>query len=192
MDRRLFLASAAASMIVITSPLTFASSSNIWPDNKPPFLHSNKTVSIGLTRSQWKLVVAAQNHLFPKSRNAPGAIDVNAKAFLYAVLSDANRNEEDRILIKNGAQMLQRLCINHFKKGFDQISTGEKEMALRTFETMPDGTSWILTILGYIFEALLTDPVYGGNPNGIGWQWLEHQPGFPRPGINNRYFLYQS
>jgi gluconate 2-dehydrogenase gamma chain len=36
-------------------------------------------------------------------------------------------------------------------------------------------------LLDYIMEALLTDPVYGGNPNSIGWQWLKHQPGFPRP-----------
>jgi len=44
-------------------------------------------------------------------------------------------------------------------------------------------------VLGYIFEALLVDPVYGGNPNGIGWKWLEHQPGLPRPTADKRYFL---
>ncbi len=192
MNRRLFLTSTAASMLVITSPLTFASSASIRPNDKSPFLHSVKTVSSGLTRKQWKLVVTAQNHLFPTSNNAPGAKDVSAKAFLYAVLSDAKRDNKERILIKNGAVILQRLCINHFEATFDQISTEQKEVALRTFESMPDGTSWIMTILGYIFEALLTDPVYGGNPNSIGWKWLEHQPGFPRPGPNNRYFLYQS
>ena len=39
----------------------------------------------------------------------------------------------------------------------------------------------------YIFEALLSDPVYGGNPEGIGWRWLGHRPGFPRPNQRNRY-----
>jgi gluconate 2-dehydrogenase gamma chain len=42
-------------------------------------------------------------------------------------------------------------------------------------------------LLYYIFEALLSDPVYGGNPGGIGWQWLEHQPGFPRPPADKIY-----
>jgi gluconate 2-dehydrogenase gamma chain len=23
--------------------------------------------------------------------------------------------------------------------------------------------------------------VYGGNPDGIGWRWLGHVPGYPRP-----------
>ena len=27
----------------------------------------------------------------------------------------------------------------------------------------------------------MLDPVYGGNPEMIGWKWLEHQPGFPAP-----------
>ena len=39
------------------------------------------------------------------------------------------------------------------------------------------GRAWLSLLLYYIFEALLSDPVYGGNPDGIGWQWLEHQPG---------------
>jgi len=43
-------------------------------------------------------------------------------------------------------------------------------------------------LLTYLLEALLADPVYAGNPNGIGWKWLQHQPGFPRPTKNKKYF----
>jgi len=43
-------------------------------------------------------------------------------------------------------------------------------------------------LLTYILEALLTDPVYGGNPNGIGWTWLQHQPGFPTPTEDKKYY----
>ena len=35
---------------------------------------------------------------------------------------------------------------------------------------------------------MLTPPSYGGNPNGIGWQWLEHQAGFPLPPAGKRYY----
>ena len=49
------------------------------------------------------------------------------------------------------------------------------------------GENWLSTLLLYIFEALLTDPVYGGNPNGIGWKWLGHNPGLPRPTADKRY-----
>ena len=50
-----------------------------------------------------------------------------------------------------------------------------------------EGENWVSTLLFYICEALLTDPIYGGNPNGIGWAWLAHQPGFPRPSPEQSY-----
>ena len=45
-------------------------------------------------------------------------------------------------------------------------------------------------VLSYILEALATDPIYGGNTNEIGWDWLEHQPGMPRPSTTNKHPLY--
>jgi len=193
MDRRSFLTTSATSVLVFTWPIAFASSAHIWPGETPPFLHSTTTIDPGLSRRQWKAIVATQEHIFPSDMSAalpsPGARDVNAKAFLYAVLSDAHRDKEDRERVKSGVIALQKLCVDKYKKNFDQLDATQKETMLRTFENMPGGTSWIMTILGYVFEALLTDPVYGGNPNGIGWQWLEHQPGFPRPSTKDRYFL---
>ena len=50
----------------------------------------------------------------------------------------------------------------------------------------------IFIILTYLLQALLTDPVYGGNPNGVGWKWLHHQPGFPRPPKDETYFKLQN
>ena len=34
------------------------------------------------------------------------------------------------------------------------------------------------------------DPVYGGNPDGIGWKWLMHPPGFPRPPKGKTYHAF--
>ncbi len=187
MDRRSFLSTSAGSILVANSPFLFATQGEI--DNKGPILHSYKTTDTGLTRRQWKTILAVQEHLFPSGENAPGAVEVNAKAFLYAVLSDANRDNEDRKLIKDGLLSLQDICRKKYKKRFIELEHKSREEALRTFEKTPKGTPWLMTILGYIFEALLTDPIDGGNPDGIGWKWLEHQPGFPRPAADNRYFL---
>jgi gluconate 2-dehydrogenase gamma chain len=49
------------------------------------------------------------------------------------------------------------------------------------------GENWLSLLLYYLFESLTLDPVYGGNPDGIGWHWLEHQPGFPRPTKETSY-----
>ena len=66
---------------------------------------------------------------------------------------------------------------------------GDMEIALRELEKTGAGRSWITELLHYLFEALLTDPVYGGNPGGIGWKWLDHTPGFRRPSKDKRFFL---
>ena len=42
-------------------------------------------------------------------------------------------------------------------------------------------------VMYYLAEALMLDPVYGGNPDMIGWKWLEHQAGFPRPVAGKTY-----
>ncbi|MES0327731.1 MAG: gluconate 2-dehydrogenase subunit 3 family protein [Gammaproteobacteria bacterium] len=187
MDRRDFLVISSSSMLVCNSPLLFATEG--WGDTKSLITHSKITTNTGLSRRQWKTIVAVQDHLFPSEENAPGARDVNAKAFFYAVLSDAGRDGEDRKLIKEGLLILQDICWKKHKQTFIELKHDAKEDTLREFENTANGTAWIMTVLGYIFEALLTDPVYGGNPDGTGWKWLDHQPGFPRPTEDKRYFL---
>ena len=54
-------------------------------------------------------------------------------------------------------------------------------MLLRQIAKSTAGENWLATLLSYIFEALLAAPIYGGNPGGVGWKWLQHQPGFPLP-----------
>jgi gluconate 2-dehydrogenase gamma chain len=206
MNRRSFLSTvttATGSILVSTSPIAFATESvdmqaidakKFVSDNFTP--QSLSTISPGLTRRQWKTIIAVQDHLFPSDitnnntkSKAPSAKDVNSKAYLYAVLADPGRDNEDRILVKDGLIDLQDICWKKYKKTFIDCNHKQREDSLRTLEKMPIGRPWLMTILGYIFEALLVDPVYGGNPNGIGWKWLEHNPGLPRPTVNTRYFL---
>ena len=59
---------------------------------------------------------------------------------------------------------------------------------LRQIEQSNAGQNWLSLLLTYLLEALLADPVYGGNPDGIGWQWLEHQSGFPRPPADKTWY----
>ena len=228
MNRRSFLSSLSTSgrLLVSTSPLlfatqSFATQSALRPELRPELRsellkvsdtnisirHSTSTINPGLTRRQWKTIVAVQDHLFPceavanegtfakkmhsanKQASVPGANEVNAKAYLYAVLADPNRDNEDRLLVKNGLIELQDLCWKKFKKIFPDCDPRQREESLRLFEQTQNGTPWIMTILGYIFEALLVDPIYGGNPKGIGWKWLQHNPGLPRPTAETRYYL---
>jgi gluconate 2-dehydrogenase gamma chain len=179
MDRRTFLARASGLGIAITAPwaLRLAEASIADMDGA------------GLKKLQWQTLAAVQEHLFPGESHTPGAADVNAAAYLHFVLSDPEIDPAEAKLIHNGLTQLEALVRQRHGKGFIALSEAEREASLRQFEKTTTGRHWITDILGYIFEALLTDPVYGGNPGGIGWKWLDHPPGFPRPTAGKRYFL---
>jgi gluconate 2-dehydrogenase gamma chain len=77
--------------------------------------------------------------------------------------------------------------VKTFDKSFVNLLLEEKDQVFRIIEKSNWGYRWLSLNLLNIFEALLADPIYGGNPNEIGWRWLEHTPGFPRPTPDNMY-----
>jgi len=135
-----------------------------------------------LSEKQHKLLLAVQEHLFPKGADSPGAEDINALAFLQFVIAQVDFDADSRNFIINGTQSLEESSMERFDLSFTELDFTRKERLLRYLADHTRwGKNWLSLLLYYIFEALLSDPVYGGNPDGVGWKWLEHQPGFPRP-----------
>ena len=141
----------------------------------------------GLDRRQWLTIAEVQRHLFPAEPQSPGAFEINAAPYLFFVLSDQKLDAEERASIPAGLAQFESLVQTRYGKSFTVLTEAQREKVLREFEAGAAGHQWIIRLLGYIFEALLTDPVYGGNPDGIGWQWLGHRPGFPRPPSSDGY-----
>ena len=142
-----------------------------------------------LSDDDFALLISVQNHLFPRQKNVPGAEDFNAPTYFTWVISDTKMDQEIVRDLKKGFDLLHRTCQNLFSKKFVQLSQDQKETALRQMEKEKLGRFWISRQLTYIFEALLSDPVYGANTDETGWKWLEHTPGIPRPTAQNMYRL---
>lgn len=140
------------------------------------------------TLARWKTLSAVQLHMFPVSKGEPDAHSINAAGYLKSILEWPGVDDEDKKFIIDGVGWLNGLSEKTFAKRFEQLNDMDKEQILRTVEKSQAGENWLSLILLYLIEALLTDPVYGGNVNGEGWQWLEHQSGFPAPSADKRYF----
>ncbi|MEE8341364.1 MAG: gluconate 2-dehydrogenase subunit 3 family protein [Candidatus Neomarinimicrobiota bacterium] len=138
-------------------------------------------------KSQDKILKALQEHLFPKSNDSPGANDINALHYLHFVLTDPDIDEDNKNLLISGIDWLEEECHMTYNKSFINLLSQERDQIFRIIEDSNWGYRWLSLNLIYIFEALLSDPIYGGNPNEIGWRWLEHAPGFPRPTADNMY-----
>ena len=134
-----------------------------------------------LDEDPWKTLAAVQQHLFPASDDAPGAGDIRAIHYLRAAIDNPAADGDDREFVFNGVGWLNDLTQEKYQQSFVALDEQQRETVLRQIEESRAGRNWLSLLLTYLLEALLADPVYGGNPDGIGWRWLEHQPGYPTP-----------
>lgn len=133
------------------------------------------------TQEPWETLDAVQRHLFPAGEDVPGAADIGALTYLRNAIENPEADGEDRTFVVNGVGWLNELTQDQFQRPFVELDQAQRETVLRQIEQSRAGRNWLSLLLTYLLEALLADPVYGGNPRGIGWAWLEHQPGYPTP-----------
>lgn len=138
---------------------------------------SNKT----LNDKQLNLVISVQNILFPRDENGPGAIDFNADKYLLWVLNDKRIADDDKQYVINGIRWLNESAQETYSKKYLKLTKKEQVVLIQKISKTNWGESWLAVLLTYVFEAMISDPIYGFNKEEIGWKWLEHNPGYPRP-----------
>lgn len=129
----------------------------------------------------WRTVRILQEHLFPPSSGTPSVADINATAYFGAVLLDPRIDAQEREFLRRGVMLLDAYARRRHGDPFSALDAAAREALLQRIEDNPEGQYWLSLVIHYLLEALLADPVYGGNHDGIGWRWLAHQPGTPRP-----------
>ncbi len=151
--------------------------------------HATPVGKADLPDAVWRTLAAVHAHLFPSEANAPGAAELDTLGYLRATLETPGFDPDERAAIVRGAEVVEARSRAHAGKTFAALAEAEREAVLRAVEATDTGRTWLTGMLNYLIEALLADPVYGGNPNGAGWRWLDHNPGFPRPPAEKRWFL---
>jgi gluconate 2-dehydrogenase gamma chain len=130
----------------------------------------------------WRTLEAVQAHLLPPGTDAPSAASVGATSYLYRTMRHSSFDFEIRDFIFLGAGWAEREAMNIYGRGVAALEAGERERVCRILlNEYERGEAWLSTLLTYTLEALLSDPIYGGNRDESGWKWLHHVPGSPRP-----------
>lgn len=176
LSRRTALKSAAGATMVAAMPMRSWSAAL-----------GNK-LNNALKTDPWLTLDAVLAHLLPESPTGPSAKEIHATQYLYNIVFQQPTEAEEIDFIYKGVGWLNGFSNSQLKKNFVSLSVDEKETILRAISKSSAGENWLSNLVGYIFEAMLAPPSYGGNPNGIGWQWLEHQAGFPLPKAGQRYY----
>ena len=129
----------------------------------------------GLPTAARTTIAAAQEHMLPSSISSPGALSVNAIGYLDAAIRQGAVPPEQLASLIRGAEALDKRAGGAF------ANAPQKDALLRAYQKTPDGEAWMTAVLSYALEALLGDPIHGGNPGGIAWAWAGIRPPFPRP-----------
>jgi gluconate 2-dehydrogenase gamma chain len=159
-------------------------------ESKPVFAKPASSETV-FSEHQNKTMLSVQQVLFPDDGDGPSASDLNALKYLHWALEDPNNIADgDPAYLIKGLVSIDVFTEDLFGKKFIELTEKQQNDSLVKIEKSSFGENWLSLIIYYLMEALLLDPAYGGNPNGIGWQWLEHQPGFPRPNKSNTYLNY--
>lgn len=180
-DRRKWLKMALLGGIALSSPWIISCDSDV--DEKTPNLDGNGI----LTKGEMKVLFSLQNTLFPKTPNSPSASEINAHQFFVWMMSDPHFPQSEKDYYLEKLQQFKTQFEEEYEKSFDLGS----ELEQTKFIEININESWFQGFLSrmitIIFEATLLDPIYGGNTDELGWQWLEHIPGSPRPNSDNKY-----
>ncbi len=124
----------------------------------------------------FKVIEAVQEVLFPKGLHAPSASEFGATNYLAVVSTHSSFVKDDLRFLKEGASKLMEE-----EPEFLKMNPKDQDETLREFSESKIGRNWTSLLLFYTIEALLSDPIYGGNRGEKGWQWLNHHTGKPQP-----------
>jgi len=134
-----------------------------------------------LTDAEWVTMEAAQETLWPAGPGVPGAKELNATRVLDAALADPDVPPIEREWVRGWIPALHELAKARGAATFESLDAGGREAVLVAFRERDEGSGWIRVVLGYTLEAVLGDPVHGGNPGEIGWRWAGYEPFDLRP-----------
>ena len=126
--------------------------------------------------------------LFPEDGNGPGARDLNALPYLeWTMTEPVNLRDGDPEFFAKGIGWLDSVSRTMHGGCFVSLTHDQQNASMRQLAQTKPGENWLSLIMFYLTEALTLDPYYGGNPDMIGWMWLDHRPGFPRPVAGKDY-----
>jgi hypothetical protein len=122
-------------------------------------------------------IAVLQTDLFPEAQQ----LHIQTAPYMHIILNHSRISEEDKTFIKNGVKWLNEEAIQLHKKSYTKLVPKERQEVLNAVVKTEWGENFVYNMMSYMFEAMLGDPIYGGNNNEVGWKWLAFEGGRPRP-----------
>ncbi len=126
----------------------------------------------------WIIIEEVFEVLFPKTNSMPSAKEFGALNYLYQNSKEKSFDKEDLEYLLQGS-----IDFNSSFPLFLKASKKQKAQIIEEVSLSSYGESWLSLLIYYGIEAMLSDPIYGGNKNEVGYKALNFQAGNPKPKI---------
>ncbi len=128
------------------------------------------------TSKDYSLLQTLLEDLFPFNHDK-----LHTKQYIQTILHHPRIIQSQKDFFKECLTWLEKETKQQFQTSYAKLSKQKREQILQRVTKETWGEQFVSDLLGYIFEALLGDPIYGINSEEIGWRWLGFTPGSPRP-----------
>jgi gluconate 2-dehydrogenase gamma chain len=146
----------------------------------PLFFSCENEPYLPLTKNQAEILKKILLILFPVDNYGPSANDFSAFEFIVQILNDAFYDPEQKNFLLKGFDSLENDCLSKINKNFLECTDIERDNLIKVLSKENNSIkNWLSFLISLIIEALLSDPIYGGNTNAMAYLWLEHKPGLP-------------
>ena len=143
-----------------------------------------KERNINIYKKEFALISDIQEFIFPSNKGYLGAKEFNSIGYIETMTKyNIFKNSEVRYLIF-GANSFDFRVRSKYGKPFSNLSLSQKDKFFKWYINQSKrNLKWIEKIKIHTLYALMSDPIYGGNKNQVGWKWLNITPPNPRPKV---------
>lgn len=117
--------------------------------------------------------------LFPLTHDGPGALEFYADTYIKWYTEEEHTDEYWARVLTRGYENFEKEISD--EESFMKLSRNDQELKIAEAYETSWGKEWLSKHITLIFEAMLCHPSYNVNPDEIGWDYLEVQPGYPAP-----------
>ena len=137
--------------------------------------------SVSILSEPFQTFGVLHRDLFPGHGEIPSPAHLNALGYLAGVLNDPYLAAAEKRFLEKGAKWLNESADGSYGRPYYRLDARRRQALLLTISRETWGDNWLWTVMSYLFESMLCDPVYGANTDRSGWKWLKYEPGYPRP-----------
>jgi hypothetical protein len=96
------------------------------------------------------------------------------------ILTHSKITDREKDFIRDGVKWLNKDALSIHNTIYPKLKKQQREDILKNFSKTQRGEEWLYMMMGYMFESILADPIYGLESDKW-WKWLDFEVGNPRP-----------